>query len=781
MLLPRRPGAFVPFALLLPLLIPVVLGTDRPPDEGDGTKADYRRAEQLLGWNLQDKVHRMRVDPHWLEGDAFWYRLNVAEGHKFMFVNPDETARRPAFDHAQLADAITEAAGATEKIEPYNLPFSTFQYRDGRTAISFAYDDTRWRCTLTDYACTAVREIPDAVEQGVPSPDGSMVAYRKDHDLWVRDLDTGEDIRLTEDGTKHYAYAIDSQGWRRSDRPVLRWSPDSRRIATFRQDERDTPLMHRLETTEGRPTLHSRPYAVPGDADDEVPRLERMVINVDERTTTALDMAPDFLRASTCCGLLRDGALVDTEWSDDGDTLALLSTSRDYDTVTLRLADPETGTVRDVYQESDPPFFASAPSFFGSPNWRVLHDSGEFLWFTRASGWGHLSLHDLETGAQKRQITSGDWNVLQVLHVDEADRTILFSAVGREPDRNPYHPHLYRVNFDGSDLTLLTPEDAAHSLSAAPSGDYVVDTRSTVSEPPETVVRSFDGSYVMSLETATTEPLAETPWAPPERFTVTARDGETPLYGLLHKPSDFDPSKEYPIINAIYPGPQTGSIGSRQFSVQFRGQAQALAELGFIVVQIDALGTPLRSKDFHTAWYGDMNDNGIPDQKAAMEQLADRHDWIDLDRVGIYGHSGGGYATASALFQYPDFFHVGVASAGNHDNRGYTAYWGEKYQGLLRDSAGVDTYANQANQLQADNLEGELLLSYGTMDDNVSPNMTLLVVDQLIEHNKDFDTLVMPNRDHGYRNEPYFIRRTWDYFVRHLLDTEPPEEYEISR
>jgi len=748
----------------------------------DGTRSDYRRAERLLGWNLKEKVHRMEVEPHWTGGDSFWYRLDVETGHRFFFVDPAERVRRPAFDHERLAEALVRAVeGDTSQIGPSTLPFSTFRYRDGRSALSFAYADARWRCSLSEYVCTRERTIPEEVRPAVVSPDGSMAAYRKEHNLWVRDLEMGEDRQLTREGEEGYEYGIDSQGWRRSDQPVLRWSPDSRRIATFQQDERNTPQMHRLEAKGGRPGLHSRPYAIPGDDADEVPMLERVVIDVENPSTTRLDMSPDPLRASSCCGLLRDGALVDTKWSEHGDALALLSTSRDYNTVTLRLADPETGTVRDVYRETDEPFFESALSFFGRPNWRVLHDSGEFLWFSRKSGWGHLYLHDLGTGNQKHQITDGDWNVLEVLHVDEDVRTIWFSAVGRNPGANPYLPQLYRVNFDGTGLRALTSKDAAHALEASPSGHFVVDTYSSFSMPPKTVVRGRDGSIVMSLETAGTDSLDETPWTPPERFTVTARDGETTLYGLMHKPTDFDPEQKYPIINAIYPGPQTGSIGSRQFSVDFRGQAQALAELGFIVVQIDAMGTPLRSKSFHTAWYGTMNDNGIPDQKAAIEQLARRHDWIDLDRVGIYGHSGGGYATTSALFQYPDFFDVGVASAGNHDNRGYTAYWGEKYQGLRSDSTDGGEYVNQANQLEAENLEGELLLAYGTMDDNVSPNMTLLVINQLIEHNKDFDLIVMPNRDHGFSDEPYFIRRTWDYFVQHLLETDPPEEYEITR
>lgn len=285
----------------------------------------------------------------------------------------------------------------------------------------------------------------------------------------------------------------------------------------------------------------------------------------------------------------------------------------------------------------------------------------------------------------------------------------------------------------------------------------------------------------MTLEEADASELYETGWQAPQHFVVKGRDGETDIHGIMFLPSNFDPEKKYPIINSIYPGPQTGSIGGRSFSTSRRGQAHALAELGFVVVQVDAMGTPYRSKEFHTAYYGDMSDNGLPDQIAAMRELAERHDFIDIERAGMYGHSGGGFATASALFQYPDFFKAGVSSAGNHDNRGYTYYWGEKYQGLLEETEDGDTYTNQANHLKAENLQGKLLISYGSMDTNVHPSMTLLVVNELIRHNKDFELIVMPNRGHGFGNEPYHLRRTWDFFVRHLKGAEPPEGYRINR
>jgi len=297
--------------------------------------------------------------------------------------------------------------------------------------------------------------------------------------------------------------------------------------------------------------------------------------------------------------------------------------------------------------------------------------------------------------------------------------------------------------------------------------------------PPVAELRAADGKLILTLEKADISRLLATGWQPPTAITVKARDGSTDLYGLMFKPTTLDPSKKYPIVNHIYPGPQTGSVGARTFSPA-RGDAQALAELGFVVVEIDGMGTPWRSKKFHEAYYGNMGDNTIPDQVTAMQQLAQRFAWIDIDRAGIYGHSGGGYATATAMFRYPDFFKVGISEAGNHDNRVYEDDWAEKWQGLLKTNAdGTTNYDNQANQLVAKNLKGKLLLAHGTMDTNVPPYNTLLVVDELIKANKDFELLMLPNRGHGFGNEPYMVRRRWDYFVRNLLGAEPPKEYQL--
>ena len=368
-----------------------------------------------------------------------------------------------------------------------------------------------------------------------------------------------------------------------------------------------------------------------------------------------------------------------------------------------------------------------------------------------------------------------------MLRVDEASRTLWFTGAGFERDRDPYFRHLYRIGIDGRNRRLLTPEDADHDVSLSPDGRWFVDSWSRPDVPPLSALRDANGRILIELERADISRLVATGWTPPIPFTVKARDGRTDLYGLMYRPSNFDSTKSYPIINQIYPGPQTGSVGTRSF-VPSRGDTRAIAELGFIVVQIDAMGTPMRSKSFHAAYYGDMGDNGLPDQIAGMKQLAERHRWIDLERAGIYGHSGGGYAAAGAILRYPEFFKVAVSQAGNHDNRLYEDDWGEKWQGLLIENPdGGDSYDAQANQMYAKNLKGKLLLAHGTADNNVPPYGTMLLVDELIKENKDFDFVAFPNRRHGFGNAPYMMRKRWDYFVRHLMGAEPPKEFEFGR
>jgi dipeptidyl aminopeptidase/acylaminoacyl peptidase len=699
------------------------------------TAADYAHAEQFMPYNTTPLVLRGAVRPVWLTPTAsdpaerFWYRVTTDHGPEAVLVEA-ATGAKSACDLQACRDAL-RAGG-----------------RGGGAAARAA---------------------------DVKSPDGKRAAFVRDWNLWVRDVTTGKETPLTKDGVKDFGYATDNAGWTQSDRPILLWSPDSKKIATFQQDQRGVGEMYLVDTKVGHPNLQAWKYPLPGDP--VVTMIQRVVIDVGSGKTVRLQMAPDQHRSTLCDDVAcRGGEWSDVQWGPDGSKLAFVSTSRDHKHEQLRQADPVSGSVRDVLEERGETFLESGN---GRVSWQFLPASNEVIWFSERDNWGQLYLHDLQTGRKKRQLTTGEGNVTQLLHVDEKNRELYFMAVGREKGRDPYFRHLYRIGMDGKNLQLLTPDDADHDVTMSPSGRFFVDSYSKPDVPPVTELRDDEGRLIVTLEKADISKLIATGWKAPLPITVKARDGVTDLYGLMYTPTTLDTAKKYPIVNHVYPGPQTGSVGARTFSPS-RGDAQALAELGFIVVEIDGMGTPWRSKQFHQAYYGNMGDNTLADQVAGMKQLAERYPWIDLDRAGIYGHSGGGYATADAMFRYPDFFKVGISEAGNHDNRDYEDDWAEKWQGLLQVKPdGTTNYDNQANQLVAKNLKGHLLLAHGTMDTNVPPYNTLLVVNELIKANKDFDLIMLPNRGHGFGNEPYMVRRRWDYFVKYLLGAEPPHEYEM--
>lgn len=738
----------------------------------------YENADAMLGRNVMGLVFRDRVNPTWLSESLFWYSVNAPEGTEHRLVNTETLAVSPLYDRDRLAAAL-DALDAETAVSSGNLVISQITVSDDARFMEFRHDGGLWYVDLDTYEVQPQKpDTVDAPRNAVFSPDRRYAAFIREYNLWVRDMFTGDDMQLTTDGSHRFGYATDSQGWTRSDRPILKWSREGYMISTYQLDERNVPEMHILRTAQGRPELVSWPYAIPSDPDDQVPMHHRVVIDVENQVLVRLQTGPYHQRTSNCCGLTRGNDWADNQFIDGNRKLAFVATSRDYKEVTLKIADLRTGEVREVFHERDEIFIETNLNSRGVPNWRVLYEQGQFIWFSRESDWGHLYLHDLATGARLNSITEGEWNVSDIIRLDEESGRIWFTALGIDPDKDPYEEYLYSVLLDGTGLSLHTPDTGHHSISLSPEAGFLVDTFSTVNSAPVTVLRDRFGEVLLTLEEADLSRLLDAGWQFPVPFSAKARDGETEIFGLMFKPMNFDPNKRYPIINSIYPGPQIGSVGTRGFAHTRRGQAQALAELGFIVVQIDALGTPFRSRSFHAAYYGDMSDNGLPDQISAMRELAERHSFIDIKRAGIYGHSGGGFATAAAMFNHGDFFKAGVAGAGNMDNRGYTFYWGEKFQGpFVRFDDGTDSYTNQALQYQVEGLQGHLLISYGTMDTNVHPNTTLQLIDALISANKDFDLIVLPNRGHGYANESYKLRRTWDFFVRHLHGMEPPREY----
>ncbi|MGC2752311.1 MAG: DPP IV N-terminal domain-containing protein, partial [Candidatus Acidiferrum sp.] len=765
----------LPAALAACVVIPSVAQQNSSAEQRVVTAADYQHAEKFMAYNTRPLIYH-DVRPEWLTGDRFWYRDVGPNGFEFVIYDAAHGTRQPAFDHAKLAAALS--ANAEPPYDAAHLPFTTFEFSTGEESISFRVKGRKWNCDLRAYRCNAEPK-PAKGEVAPPeelSPDGKTAAFIRDYNFWVRDVASGKETQLTADGVKDFGYATDNAGWIHSDRPVLLWSPDSRKIATFQQDQRGVGEMYLVETKVGHPVLQAWKYPLPGDA--VVTTIQRVIIDLDGDKVIRLQMPADQHRSTLCDDVeCRGSDWDDVEWSPDAKHLAFVSTSRDHKDEHLRVADAETGAVRDVLEEKTVTQYESG---WGRVNWRYLPASNEVIWFSERDNWGHLYLYDLATGRLKNQITAGDWVVTQLLRVDEKNRLLYFLADGREKGENPYFAHLYRIGFDGKNMTLLTPEDGNHQVSFSPSGRYFVDDYSKPDVSDVSTARDDAGKLLSTVAKTDISQLLAMGWQPPIPITVKARDGVTDLYGLMYKPTNLDSSKKYPIVNRIYPGPQGGSVGGWSFSAP-RGDAQSLAELGFVVVEIEGMGNPLRSKKFHDFYYGNMGDNTLPDQIAGMKELAQKYSWIDIDRAGIYGHSGGGFATADAMFRYPDFFKVGISESGNHDNREYEDDWGERYQGLLAKNAdGTSNYDDQANENLAKNLKGHLLLAHGTMDDNVPPYNTLLVVDALIKANKDFDLLLLPNQHHGYGSEAlYMTRRRWDYFVRYLLGAEPPHEFDL--
>jgi dipeptidyl aminopeptidase/acylaminoacyl peptidase len=751
---------------------------------------DYSRAAQLLSWNAETLVLGGPVQPSWMpDGNRFWYRTRVEEGHEFVLVDPGRSSKGPLFDRHRLASALSLAADTS--FVGTKLPFQEFEFVGGEERIAFNANKRRFECDIRAYECTVGDTLPDP-RGFVVSPDSTREVFMMGYDLYMRPFRGGDTVRLTSDGKELFAYGAGVPGpseirRKQPRRPQVSWAPDSRHLAVMRPDERGVEMMHYISYTPSRPEHYSRPYALPGDSIIPQPVFHILEVPVElegkalpEDSSAAHALSNHQVKVDEeLWNLSFGGAAADSAWTEDSRALYVNYFTRGAKKLTLAAVDAESGELVVLAADSSKTNVIGN-NWTGSKSFHVSRDGNTVIWWSERDGWAHLYRLDV-AGNEVEQITSGPWTVGTLLHVDEATGQLFFTGRGREPGHNIYYAHLYRMNWDGSGLTLLTPEDANHDITFSPSGDYFVDVHSRIETPPTSVVRrSRDGRVIQALEEADVSLLEGIGWKPGKVFKVKARDGVTDIYGVIYLPPDLDPTRQYPVIEHIYPGPFIGSVGS--WSFKGGGETFALASLGFVVIQVDHLGTPYRSKAMHDSYYGNMGDNGIPDHVAAVRQLAARYPFMDLDRVGIFGHSGGGFASTDAILRFPDFYKVAVSGAGNHDQRTYGIHWGPLYQGLLqRDTVkGGDNYESQANQLLAENLKGKLLLMHGDLDDNVHPAMTIQVVNQLIRHNKDFDLIIAPDRAHGL-NEPYFIRRRWDYFVQHLMGAEPPSGFEIIR
>jgi dipeptidyl aminopeptidase/acylaminoacyl peptidase len=745
------------------------------------TVTEYEAAAKHMDRNLYPLVYNQVSESSFVNGNKLLYSTTNKNGKKFILVDATSKTKEVAFDHEKLAKILSVAIG--QEVKANALPISNVSFSEDLKQLHFTAFSQKYLYKVKEntlFQDPSERKSADSNEH--VSPNGKLAAYIKDYNLWIRNLDTNKSMQVTFDGKQDYGYATNNAGWTKNDGAVLKWSPNSDKIATFQQDARGVGMMYLTSTNVGHPRLEAWKHPLPGD--DKIFTIERVIIHLgDNSKTVRLKMDKDFQRGTTTDHIANwNNELLDAQWNKEGTKFAFVSSSRDHKIAHLQIADTKTGSVTSIHKEKVATYYESGVH---NENWKVLFDSNEFIWYSEKTNWGHLYLYDLKTKKLKNQITSGNFIVKQVKQIDLENKLIYFSAGGKEIG-NPYHDYYYKVNFDGSNLINLTSSKGSHTVTFSDDYSMLVDTYSTTTNPPITVLRNGNGGKIMNLETADISELKESNWQEPVEFSVKARDKKTDIYGIMCLPSHYDASKKYPILNYIYPGPQSGSIGDYRFRPIWR-DFQAVAELGFVVVAVDAMGTPMRSKSFHDAYYGNMGDNGLPDNITAIKQLAKKYTGMDLEKIGIWGHSGGGFASTRAVFAYPDFYDVAVSSSGNHDNRNYEADWGEKWQGLLVDgniegkTDGTTNYDNQANQLLAKNLKGKLLITHGTMDDNVPPSNTMLVVEALIKANKDFDMILYPNQRHNYRDmTKYMTRKRWDYFVTHLLDAKPAKGFQLK-
>ncbi|HET7571244.1 MAG TPA: DPP IV N-terminal domain-containing protein [Gaiellaceae bacterium] len=740
--------------------------------------ARYARAEALLPQNVRALVDAPRVVPNWIRGgERFWYRRTTSAGSEFVLVDPEARTKAPAFDHARLAAGLGEVL--EREVDPFALPFAAIELRDG--AVRFAVEETEFEVSLDTYAATAVGPVRHGESL---SPDGRWAVGFEGYDLYVRDTETDEVRRLTTDAEEAYEYArgtdpvkslvmLENFGAAHTVAPYVVWSPDSTRFATHRIDQRNVELMHLVRSSPfdgGRPRLLSYRYALVGEPDEKLATAQHFVFDAASGERVEAQWPP--IQMSFVPVMLYGWLW----WSDDGTKVYWISGDRGDRTMQLHELDAASGAVRVVLEERSETKIIYGP-YHHECNVRTLA-SGEVLLWSQRTDWGHLYLYDADGNA--RALTEGEWVVHRLVSLDQEARRVVFSAAGREPGSDPYLAELYAVSLDGGELETLTSDGLDHDALPSPSGACFVDVMSAVDVPAISVLRDRSGAVVLELERADATALYAAGWQPAERVKVKAADGVTDIWCAIYKPHDFDPNRRYPVVDEVYPGPQI-STAARRFPLSGGGMTgerngASFAALGFAVVAVDGRGSALRSRSFqdHARLVSDTD--FVDDHVAAIRQLAETRPWLDLDRVGIFGHSAGAYASTRALLWAPDFFKVAVSSSGDHDDRINHAWWGEKFFGL----ADEFDYERHANNALVERLKGKLFLVHGEMDDNATPHGTLRLVDALIRANKDFDLLIVPNAEHSlFVNAAYWLRRRWDYFVQHLLGETPPE-YRIA-
>ncbi|MCL1092233.1 S9 family peptidase [Shewanella kaireitica] len=742
--------------------------TPTAPETPSISIADYQRAESFLPKNVRKKIRNLAVEPNWINNSSnFWFSEVDPEGNNTYYkVEPATAKVSLLFDHQQLKTSVKH-----DESTNFYLKINAIDVDNNQLSMRYGKQD--YQCSLLTSVCDKPDKADTPSQASYSSPDGNYALGVKDWNLFLTDNRSNSISQLTFDGTEGYPYAVQNQNPKAyinkdpakvKQRLSVYWAPDSKTVLTHRMNREKVGKLHLIQSShnEGlRPKLYSYYYPLAGD--EHLPTGDIYSVDVASKEVTKV-VAPE-LQQTYYGGPLWG-------WWEDNNRFYFFEQARAKKRISFHEYNPENHQVRLIVEEKSDKFLDP----WAQDAW-VLPETNEVIWPSQRSGKQQYYLYDLASGKLKNKITQCDCFVRTYRALDKKTRTLYYEASGGFDDRDPYLRHLYKVNLDGTGHQLLTPEALEHSARIAPDFSYFVDISSTVQSVPTTKVRStIDGKVVMTVGNPDVSELMAIGWRAPEPFEVLANDNKTKLYGLMYKPSNFDASKQYPVIDATYTGPHN-FFTPKSFWSYFQ-QAQSLAELGFVVIKMDGRGTSKRNRDFHLVAYENLA-AGVDDHVQAIKDLARKHSYLDVSRVGIYGFSAGGYDTAQAMFRHADFFKVGVAASGNHDFRVDKTGWNEIWLGYP-----VAKHWDEQTNLNMDSiakLKGKLLLAHGELDENVNPAATMQLVDKLIKANKDFDLMIYPNRDHFLNDSDYFVRKRWDYFVEHLLGAKPVKEYQFEQ
>lgn len=726
-----------------------------------GTVDDYRRAYALKEKFSADKVFYSNVNPQWIEGThQFWYVRNTPDGCLYVSVDADKKARKELFDSHRLAKALGAASG--KEVKPEALALGHLSVSKGLDTLRFVFNNQRWMYASRKNQLVNEGAVPlppkqkhwmevddEKTASPVPSPDGKWIAFIKNQNIYVKEVATGKEKQLSLDGTLGNYYSA-----------YIRWSPDSKKVASCKIRPVEKRYVYYVESSPAdqlQPKLHKQEYAKPGD---ELPFKVPCIYEV-ESGRSIIPSTELFDRQYEVYG---------PEWNPDSRAVTFEYNQRGHQVYRVLEFSAETGKVRPLVEETSDTYVNYTRHFRHD-----LKDGKQMIWMSERDNWNHLYMYNRITAQPDYQITKGEWYVREVLRVDEDNRQIYFSANGMEAGEDPYLIRYYRIGFDGKGLTCLTPEEGMHRAWFSGDMKYLVDVYSMVDKVPVAVLRSArDGKVVMPLETADITLLEAEGWKAPEVFVAKGRDGKTDMWGLIARPTNFDPNKKYPVIEYIYQGP-----GDQYVPKTFRPydwNMTSLAELGFIVVMVDGMGTSFRSRAFENVCYKNLKDAGLPDHIAWIKAAARKYPYMDVDRVGIYGCSAGGQESTNAVLLYPDFYKAAYSACGCHDNRMDKIWWNELWLGY---PVG-DQYKEGSNVENAHLLSRPLMLVVGELDDNVDPASTMQVVNALIKANKDFELVVIPGAHHTM-GEDFGEHKRYDFFVRHLMQVNPPKWDEINR